>query len=222
MSLKISKEQDKYINNILDCGLKEYNIKPINCFAYHNKLNTFYSNNNYPSLNTYNNYNFSMHKTLNNSSSNLNKNKFFSKNKKNKKKSINAQFNDILKLQEKISGLNDNYYNLNDNKKKTKKNKNKENYFKLLEEIKETKNKIIEEKNIIKDIKLKIKNAKIKEKKLNEVDKFNKNLLNSKENLDKKFQQSENIKNNQTMLIQELTFQINLMRAQFNEKKPKF
>jgi hypothetical protein len=222
MSLKISKEQDKYINNILDCGLKEYNIKPINCFAYHNKLNTFYSNNNYPSLNTYNNYNFNMQKTLNNSSSNLNKNKFFSKNKKNKKKSINAQFNDILKLQEKISGLNDKYYNLNDNKKKTKTNKNKENYFKLLEEIKDTKNKINEEKNIIKDIKLKIKNAKIKEKKLNEVDKFNKNLLNSKENLDKKFQQSENIKHNQTMLIQELTFQINLMRAQFNEKKPKF
>ena len=220
MSLKITREQDKYINNILDCGLKEFNIKPINCFTYHNKLNTFYSNYNYPSLNTCNNYNFNMKKTLNNSSSNLNKNKTFSKIKK--KKSINSQYNDILKLQEKISGLNDEYYNLNDNKKKTKKNKNKENYFKLLEEIKETKNKIIEEKNIIKDIKLKIKNAKIKEKKLNEVDKFNKNLINSKENLDKKFQQSENIKNNQAMLIQELTFQINLMRAQFNEKKPKF
>jgi hypothetical protein len=222
MSLKITKDQDYYINNILDCGLKEFNIKSNNCFSYNNKLNSYFSNNKYRTLHTYNNSNCNcnMNKILNNSSSNLNKNKYFSNVKKNKQKTISSQYNNILKLQEKIAGLNNEYYHIKN--KKPKINKNKENYFKLLEEIKDTKNKIIEEKNIIKDIKLRIKNAKLKEQKLNEVDKFNKNLINSKEGLDKKFQQSENIKNKQALLIQELTFQINMMRAQFNEKRPKF
>lgn len=96
----------------------------------------------------------------------------------------------------------------------------KEKYEELIGELDQVKTLLDKEKKENDDMKKKIKVSKKKETQMNQLTKYNQELIQSKENLLQKFNQSEQIRKEQIKIIQELQNQVNQMRFALNHKSP--
>ena len=96
----------------------------------------------------------------------------------------------------------------------------KEKYEELIGELDQVKTLLDKEKKENDDMKKKIKVSKKKETQMNQLTKYNQELIQSKENLLQKFNQSEQIRKEQIKIIQELQNQVNQMRFALNHTSP--
>ena len=231
---KITNEEEKKINNILDNSINQIkNVKKLPQYSNNDIYNSFQNNDIINNINIRKTYNIDSNNCFNNVSNRSFNNIFLNNENNNMNINDSNNFNFLQQtknlLSKRASSAHDRLLNINNSKQNNNKNKTKNNKKnnidyelkceKLRNELSKLKNDLVQERlkssQLIKEYNKLAKKEEIYDKTFQE----NQNILCYNENLYKKIKESEEIRKEQNLVINSLKLEYNELLQFVNPEK---